>query len=194
MRTWIVSLIVAIMATLPLAAAEVPSSISVVTAFIDAALDTALASLPAQSSINFVVSDHPDKDWIESLALSKLSDRGLTTLDANTAASIRLVIDDLSTRYQALGSADSVQRVITSNMTFVITVDGTRRVVSYRPQADTLACLRRDAIAAESDQHHSTRGEMPAEERTLWDEVLEPAIFVVAAVATVVLLFTVRSQ
>jgi len=191
----IVITMVIIMATIvPCRAGEVTSTIEVVTRSMEGAIDSALRTIPAGSRIQVSVDNHPDARWLESTVMRLATEKRIVIATEQTTSEVSVVVNDLSTKYEAVGSADSIRRVVTTDVSFIVTSGGERRVVQPPAQRDVVTCLRRDALAAESAQHASTHGEMPAEERTLWDDVLEPAIFVVAAVATVVLLFTVRSQ
>lgn len=145
-------------------------------------------------SVEVQVSAHPDAAWLEQEFLQQVvrNDRSIVTSGGRSV--VRLVFADVSTRYESIEQTDSVRRVVTVDVGATIQQEGSTIVVPSRPLADTVVMLRQDASAAQSTQHTSTHAELPLPERTVWDDVLEPAIFVVAAVATVVLLFTVRSQ
>ena len=170
-----------------------PGTQTVIRAMFDEAFADIIASVP-DSSVSVSVSDHPDSRWIEAEFLTALSASGKEILTSQAQVSISLYPVDVSTTYRVVESADSIQRVVTVSLAAVVIRHGRVEPLNVAPRADTTVCLRTDAVAAESAQHSATRGEMPLPERTVWDDVLEPAIFVVAAVATVVLLFTVRSQ
>jgi hypothetical protein len=105
-----------------------------------------------------------------------------------------LIVRDLSTVYQATGDADTVVRIVTVAMDAKVSADGESCLISPAPYQRRDTCLRREAMLEQSSQLNATHGELPAEERTMWEDLLEPAIFVAAAATTVVLLFTVRSQ
>jgi len=138
--------------------------------------------------------DHPDGPWLESLFLTQASRAGKQAVTSDADVVVSVVYNDVSTRYELVDQADSIRRVVTVDLSATIKRGERLEVYTIDPLTDTVVCIRQDAVAAESTQHAATHGEMPVAERTVWDDVLEPAIFVVAAVATVVLLFTVRSQ
>jgi hypothetical protein len=172
---------------------NIPGAQAVIRSMLDESFTTIIASVP-NPSVAVTVADHPDRRWFEAEFFTALNASGKEIVTTQAPATIHLVPVDVSTQYRAVESADSIQRVITVSLSAVLEHDGRMQPLDVAPLADTIVCLRTDAVAAESSQHTATRGEMPLPERSVWDDVLEPAIFVVAAVATVVLLFTVRSQ
>ena len=106
----------------------------------------------------------------------------------------RVVPSDVSTRYEAIEDSDSIRRIITVDVRANLIGERTMAPAAPGPYTDTVMCTREEAESAQSPQHFATRGEIPPAESSFWDDVLEPVVFVAAAVATVVLLFTVRSQ
>ena len=147
-----------------------------------------------QSTISLTVSDHPDAPWVESIALEQAIGSGLEVSTTTAPTDVQVVVKDLSTRYEAMGESDSVRRIITVDLEAIVSAASKKTVVGKGAVSDTLICTRRDAIAAESRQHRATYGEMPESASSVWDDILEPVIFIAAAAATVVLLFTVRSS
>jgi hypothetical protein len=178
---------------LRLAAAEVPSTQRVISSLLRSAHDTVVEQMDDRP-FRLERVDHPDGPWLESQFLTQATRAGREAVTSDAPVVVTVVYNDVSTRYELVEHSDSVRRVITVDLSAQIEHDGQRMLVTPEPAQDTIVCLRQDALAAESQQHQATHGEMPDPDRTIWDDVLEPAIFVVAAAATIVLLFTVRSQ
>lgn len=145
-------------------------------------------------SVEVLTSPHPDAVWLEQMFLQALTRDGRSIVTTGGATTVRLIFADVSTRYEVLEQSDSIRRIVTVDVGATVTQNGMASVLPLTPWVDSVIVLRQDALAAQDAQHTSTHAELPLPERTVWDDVLEPAIFVVAAVATVVLLFTVRSQ
>ena len=177
----------------PLSAAEVASSQRVITDLLKKAHASVIDEMDDRP-FQLGRIEHPDGRWLESQFLTQATRAGKQAVTSDAEVVVTLVYNDVSTRYELVEQADSIRRVITVDVDARIELDGQLSVISIEPTQVVDVCLRQDALAAESQQHQATHGEMPDPDRTVWDDVLEPAIFVVAAVATVVLLFTVRSQ
>jgi len=147
-----------------------------------------------EGSVEVQTSPHPDAVWLEQMFLQALVRSGRSIVTTGGSSVVRLVFADVSTRYETVEMSDSIRRIVTVDVGATVLQNDRASVIPLTPSTETIVVLRQDALAAQSTQHTSTHAEMPLPERTMWDDVLEPAIFVVAAVATVVLLFTVRSQ
>ncbi len=189
----VVSVLVLVVGGFRTAAAEVPSTQRVITSMLQHAHGMVIDQMDDRP-FRLERVDHPDGPWLESQFLTLATRAGKEAVTSDASVVLTLVYNDVSTRYELVEHTDSIRRVITVDVTAQVARDGRVSTISTDPMQDTIVCLRQDALAAESRQHHATHGEMPDPDRTVWDDVLEPAIFVVAAVATVVLLFTVRSQ
>ena len=187
-------LIIALCCGVSSATAEIPSALDVVTRMTESSVRTIVAALPPNSTLTLGVADHPDARWIESTMLREITNAGHTVLTSSAPVDVRIVISDLSTRYQLAEASDSVHREITVALEAIVTTGDQRRVVAPDVQRDRVTCTRNEAKVAESMQHRATHAELPAAPSSMWDDVVEPVIFVTAAVATVVLLFTVRSK
>ena len=177
----------------PLSAAEVASTQRVITDMLRWAHGVVIERIDDRP-FQLERIEHPDGRWLESQFLTQATRAGKQAVTSDAEVVVTLVYNDVSTRYELVEQADSIRRVITVDLSAQVQHDGRIKMTTIEPMQDTVVCSRQDALAAESQQHRATHGEMPDPDRTVWDDVLEPAIFVVAAVATVVLLFTVRSQ
>lgn len=152
---------------------------------------TVLEHVPTLPS-HVSTTNHPDRLWL-SQELYEVYPQS-TTDDRGRTDTLLLIFGDVSLRYENTESVDSVRRIIVVDVGARYVADGKTAVLSLAPAIDTVVCSRMDARAAESSQHSCTSAPMPEPPSSFWDTVLEPMIFVAAAVATVVLLFTVRSQ
>jgi hypothetical protein len=176
------------------AAAEIPPALDVVSKMTETSVRAIVAAIPANSSLTLTVADHPDARWVEASVLRAFTDAGHTVLTSGSPTDVQIVIKDLSTRYSAREHSDSVDRVITVALEAIFTTNGTRRTVGPPLERERITCTRSEAKASESTQHRATQAELPPPHSSMWDDIVEPVIFVTAAVATVVLLFTVRSK
>jgi hypothetical protein len=59
---------------------------------------------------------------------------------------------------------------------------------------DSAYVARTEVVLLDSRQHMATQGVVPPRPTTLWEDIAQPVVFIGAAVITIVLLFTVRSQ
>ncbi len=145
-------------------------------------------AMPAQ----VYTTNHPDQLWLSQELYATYQEVGRTAM--TSADTLTLVFSNVSMRYENVDAADSVRRIITVDVGARIVRNGSNEVLPMTPIVDTVVCSRSEARAAESLQHSCTSAQMPEPPTSFWDTVMEPMIFVAAAVATVVLLFTVRSQ
>lgn len=141
-----------------------------------------------------VTTEHPDRLWFTQDLYDVLKEASRVQQLRESVDTLYVVYNDVSTRYENAESADSVRRIIHVDISARLVSAGRTTVLSLPVLSDTVVCTRAEAQAAESSQHRCTAGLIPSPQSTLWDDILEPAIFITAAVATVVLLFTVRSQ
>lgn len=168
------------------------------TTVVEQSLTSAATELVAPFSkgevVQITVEEHPDARWIESVILREAQGKGLDVRNTDADASLIVVPTNVSTIYELVPESDFVLRIVTVELSAIVSRGNTKHNIVSTPIRDSTTCFRQDAIAAESHQHRSTHGELPLPESSLWDDALEPVIFIGAAVATVVLLFTVRSQ
>lgn len=159
-------------------------------------LDKSLKEIVHQTTVDTLsvhVGEHPDADYIRSLTISEL--HGHTVVEGTMSRAELLITPlDVSTRYEATEWADSLDRVITVSLKAVVTENGRSKALAVESRVDRERLHRTDALRLQSTQRSSSQAPFPARSTTLWEDILQPAIFVAAAVTTVVLLFTVRSQ
>jgi len=170
-----------------------PPSDVVIDSLLNGAVQQIVSGIAKTDAATLHVSSHPDVQYVEASMLEALHAIGVSILTIDAPTSIEVVIKDMATRYTVL-SGDSVEREVIVSLSATVKRDGTVTPLNTSAFRRVDACLRKEAILAESLQHASTHGNMPEAERTFWDDVLEPAIFVAAAATTVILLFTVRSK
>lgn len=154
---------------------------------------TDIARQVSADSISVRVAVHPDADFIRVLAINALGTR-MIMAEKNDNADLFITPVDISTRYEETDDADSLDRVITMTLKAVLTENGIATALQTQNIAERERLHRKDALRLQSEQRASTHGHIPPMTTTIWDDILQPAIFVAAAVTTVVLLFTVRSQ
>lgn len=184
-----------------LSAADVPAAPSTTDVFTQMVRTWTLQRYPRTPRADTTVIDvapHPDRIWFETMITAYVQHDRAVVVRRDSGVRHRIVIDDASTRYDIADHPDSVVRYITLGIREEhIGLNGTVRAVGI---GEPTQLVRRDVIARahatmlESTQHACTHGTIPERPTTFWDDVVQPVIFVGAAVVTVVLLFTVRSQ
>ncbi|MBI2794684.1 MAG: hypothetical protein HYX66_08575 [Ignavibacteria bacterium] len=149
--------------------------------------------IPPIDTLHIDVSIHPDAEFVESVLLESLSKRTTVFSRTNGNNILKIIINDMSTRYRLVDD-DSVQRVITVTLRASLELNGVVKPLNITDRSRIDVGSRREAEQADSEQHAASHGHVPDAERTFWDDILEPAIFVAVAATTVILLFTVRSK
>ncbi len=184
-------------------AVVLPSSVEQATVVVErevraqvlAIMDTLVASGGAAfQPILLTVGEHPDDSWLSALVLEQARTKGIEIRTEGDHAKLTIIPRKLGMEYRGTSSADSVTREISVSINATLENNGRLTLISPPPAVVVNTCTRSEAMATQSLQLHATHAELPPEERTVWEDVLEPAIFVAAAITTVVLLFTVRSQ
>lgn len=175
-----------------LQAQDVPSSLDVMQGFVRNVADTLrVIAGPDADTVRMRVHDHPDALWFESIIMQRCDEQRvpMRIATANDQA-VTLVISDASTSYQPHTHPDSLVREV------VLDASMRRNNNVYKLQKQTRqdVVAHEQAAAKQSDQHASTKAVVPEKQPSLWDDVLQPIVFIGAAVVTLVLLFTVRSQ
>jgi len=145
-------------------------------------------------SLNLVVAGHPDRAWLEVQALRAIEQRtDIRIVDSSNGNSLEIVAVDLSTRYNKTESADTVERIVTVALEGLYKGKEQKRLSPPKVVIHD-RCLRSDALREQSTQLTSTYASLPEADRNFFEEIVEPVIFVAAAVITVVLAFTIRSK
>ena len=146
------------------------------------------------SNVRFFVSQHPDAPWIATLLRDPANSRRCLSQIVDTAAfaQVTIVCRDVQTRYSNAQHQDTVVRSVVVDIAAIQRESGSQfhavRLV------DTMHVARTDVPMLDSQQHMATHGVVPARPTTLWEDIAQPVVFIGAAVITIVLLFTVRSQ
>ncbi len=162
-----------------------------------ASVGTMVSSATAAGSgpVRVDVVAHADAAWIATILTSAMGTTSEPTSNAASHPVVRCTPIDVGVRYEAHEHADSVRRTIVVNIAAaVVDADGTQRVIPLAEQRRSVVLSRSQALALQSKQHSCTWAELPAPATSFWQDILEPAVFVGAAVVTTVLFFTVRSQ
>jgi hypothetical protein len=167
---------------------------------IDEAMRTCIDDLThavrAGDTVDVSVSAHPDAAWVRASLIQQLTTKGtIVTEQGGKGHHVLSVVPvDLRTAYTTTDAADTVVRTITVSLT--ATLDTPQRGISSVPCSTVVQerLSREQALRLQSDQHAATRADLPPKPTSIWQDIVEPAVFIGAAVVTVVLLFTVRSQ
>ena len=145
------------------------------------------------------VSEHPAKDLLKNLLIKNSSGLGVTFLEGipniSTDNSIEILIKETGVEYFETENDSIFTRIIIVDIfTSVRSVEG---ILSSIPETkyiytDTIPSMSKYHI--ENSSANYTKAELPKKEMSFFEEILEPAIVIVTAAATVILLFTVRSE
>lgn len=172
----------------------IPHTVDVIEAAVRDLTDTLItrAGVSTGDPIPLFVHEHPDASWIRSIVARRMEERGVPVViaEASPQAVLELTVMDVSTRYAPLAARDSLERQVVVKL-------GTsykRRVLSLEPRTDVRTISRPDAYATQSTQHRATHAALPDGPSSIWEDALEPLIYIAAAVVTIVLFFTVRTQ
>lgn len=146
------------------------------------------------SAARFTVSNHPDAAWIATQLLDPSSRRQCLSqiVDSSSLAQITVVCRDVQTTYTNSAHPDTVIRSIIVDLA-AIERSASNRFHAVR-KTDTILVARTDVATLDSRQHMASHGSLPQRPTSMWEEIAQPVVFIAAAVITVVLLFTVRSQ
>jgi hypothetical protein len=153
-----------------------------------------ICSRAGDSNVRFTVSQHPDAPWIATMLRDPANSRGCLSQIVDSTASAQLVIvcRDVQTTYANAQHQDTVVRSVVVDVAAIQRENGSQfhavRLV------DTTHVARTEVPMLDSQQHMATHGVVPARPTTLWEDIAQPVVFIAAAVVTVVLLFTGRSQ
>jgi hypothetical protein len=185
-------LAITVLGTCTLQAQDVPSSLDVMQGFVRNVADTLrVIAGPDADTVRMRVHDHPDALWFESIIMQRCDEQRvpMRIATANDQA-VTLVISDASTSYQPHTHPDSLVREVVLDAL----MRRNNNVYKLQKQTRQDVVAHEQAAAKQSDQHASTKAVVPEKQPSLWDDVLQPIVFIGAAVVTLVLLFTVRSQ
>lgn len=169
-------------------------TVDVVESVVRELVDTMISrsGVTAGSAMQMYVHDHPDASWIRSIAARRMEDRGVAVTIGTepSRADLDVVIMDVSTRYHLTSNPDSVERDV------VVKLETTyrQRRLPLEPKSVRATMNRSEALATQSVQHSGTHAALPEAPSSLWNDVLEPLIYVGAAVVTLLLFYTVRTQ
>lgn len=144
--------------------------------------------------LQLVVAGHPDRAWLETQALRAIEQRSdIAVVRTDTTCLLELVVMDMSTKYHKTQSVDTVERVVTVAIEGLYKCDRQRRIVP-KPAIMHDRCSRSEAERNQSLQLTATSAPLPELEQSTYEAIIEPVIFVAAAIVTIVLAFTVRSK
>lgn len=174
--------------------AEVPHTIDVIESSVRDLADTMMerCDIVAGEPIAVRTSSHPDAAWIQSIVLRRLAERGVMASVSETPSGqmLEVVIEDVATRYEATPSRDTVERAVTVKLSSACA----GRTVMLPSLTHKSTVARQSVDVYQSRQHMASHGLVPRAQSSVWDDILEPLIYVAAAAVTVVLFFTVRTQ
>lgn len=143
-------------------------------------------------SVPLYIHDHPDASWIRSIVARRMEERGMPVIIAEglSQAQLEMTVMDVSTRYAPMPDPDSLHRQIVVKLGSSFK----RVALALESHTESRTISRPDARATQSVQHTATHAALPEAPSSVWEDALEPLIYIAAAVVTIVLFFTVRTQ
>ena len=145
------------------------------------------------ASVRFAVTNHPDAAWIATSLRDPTAVRQCLSqiVDSSSLAQVTVVCRDVQTSYANAHHQDTVLRSVVVDLA---AIDRTSTRTYTVRLLDSAYVARADVALLDTRQHMATHGVVPARPTTLWEDIAQPVVFIGAAVITIVLLFTVRSQ
>lgn len=145
------------------------------------------------SSVRFAVTNHPDAAWIATSLRDPTAVRQCLSqiVDSSSLAQVTVVCRDVQTSYANAHHQDTVLRSVVVDLAAIDRASTRTYTVRL---LDSAYVARADVALLDTRQHMATHGVVPARPTTLWEDIAQPVVFIGAAVVTIVLLFTVRSQ
>jgi hypothetical protein len=150
--------------------------------------------LQGWSQVQLSVEPHPARWLLEHALVQGLAACGcqLSSSTADTLPRLTIAIADVGIRYERL-SADRVQRTVRWHVLATLRLpDGSLRALApWRVAAeDTLP----QAAIPQVEQPYSFASALLPESRSLWQELVEPALAIGTGAVILLLLFTLRSR
>lgn len=145
------------------------------------------------ASVRFAVTNHPDASWIATGLRDPAAARQCLSqiVDSSSLAQVTVVCRDVQTSYVNAHHQDTVLRSVVVDLA---AIDRARAQTHTVRLIDSAYVARTEVALLDSRQHMATHGVVPPRPTTLWEDIAQPVVFIGAAVITIVLLFTVRSQ
>ncbi len=145
------------------------------------------------ASVRFAVTNHPDAAWIATSLRDPTAVRQCLSqiVDSSSLAQVTVVCRDVQTSYANAHHQDTVLRSVVVDLAAIDRASTRTYTVRL---LDSAYVARADVALLDTRQHMATHGVVPARPTTLWEDIAQPVVFIGAAVVTIVLLFTVRSQ
>jgi hypothetical protein len=145
------------------------------------------------ASVRFAVTNHPDAVWIATSLRDPTAVRQCLSqiVDSSSLAQVTVVCRDVQTSYVNAQHQDTVLRSVVVDLAAIDRASTRTYTVRL---LDSAYVARADVALLDTRQHMATHGVVPARPTTLWEDIAQPVVFIGAAVVTIVLLFTVRSQ
>lgn len=148
--------------------------------------------------ISIEINNHP-ASWLLIAHLHKIAlkrDIKLYERGTSDAINLELWLFDATLNYNALKNRrDSLLRVVTTKVSGRIVLKDKEAIklpeINYQHK-DFISYS--DIELINSKQHDFAKATPPPLEKNIWEELIEPIIFVSTAVVTVLLLFTIRSK
>ena len=149
--------------------------------------------------LEILVLPHPASYLIEQYFLSCANDKGLTFFlpDSNSnRAKITLWISSIDVKYERISSdSDSLTRIISVSLSGKMqTKEGTIKAIEILERTYNDLITDDDIVYIQNSSYNFTKGQIPPQQSTFFDSIVEPLVVVTAAIITIVLLFTVRSN
>jgi hypothetical protein len=119
---------------------------------------------------------------------------GNIQIDSESPIKLKLVMKDISVEYFELKSEDFQRRISLDFVVFLEEKDGSINILNKEEFTYSDTITSNDLELIENSNYPFTKGKFPTKNKSIFDEIIEPVIIVSAAIISVVLFFTVRSN
>lgn len=143
--------------------------------------------------VTLAINDSAVGSFFGEIAVRQLDSSGIRiTLD--TTSILKISVVDVATRYENTSSSDSLERVITIKIRSSLQLDNSKSPLEILDVRYTDRISRQSVNMLNSRIYPFASAKPPMPDLSFWEKYLEPAIITTAAVLTVWLFFSVRSN
>ncbi len=119
---------------------------------------------------------------------------GNIQISSESPIKLKLNVKDFSVEYFELKSEDLQRKISLDFVVFLEEKDGDIKILNKQEFTYSDTISNNDLELIENSNYPFTKGKFPTKNKSIFDEIIEPVIIISAAIISVVLFFTVRSN
>jgi len=119
---------------------------------------------------------------------------GNIQISSESPIKLKLNVKDFSVEYFELKSEDLQRKISLDFVVFLEEKDGDIKILNKQEFTYSDTISNNDLELIENSNYPFTKGKFPTKNKSIFDEIIEPVVIVSAAIISVVLFFTVRSN